>query len=95
MPETSGKGAQRTRGGDGRRATGRKGGWRRFERTHSEFRDNPQAQILQQGKLIALNELWDEEKMHLVKGDDMASIKGARRKLEHTEYVKAHAAQEP
>ena len=51
--------------------------------------------ILQQGKLIALNELWDEEKMHLVKGDDMASIKGARRKLEHTEYVKAHAAQEP
>ena len=53
--------------------------------------------ILQQGKRVALNELWDVEKKQFVTGeDDMAdTIKAARRKLEHTDYMKAQAAQEP
>ena len=53
--------------------------------------------ILQQGKREALNELWDVEKKQFVTGeDDMAdTIKAARRKLEHTDYMTAQAAQEP
>ena len=55
---------------------------------NSETLHNPK--LLQQGKRIALHELWDEEKKQFVTGeDDMAdTIKGARRKLEHTDYMK-------
>ena len=45
---------------------------------------------MQQGKRIALSELWDEVRKQFVTGeDDMAdTIKAARRKLEHTDYMK-------
>ena len=53
--------------------------------------------LLQQGKRIALSELWDEERKQFVTDEDgMAdTIKGARRKLEHTDYMKEQAPQEP
>ena len=50
LPEISGRGAQRAREGDRRRATGREGrGWL-FERKYFELRDNPQAQNFTAGE---------------------------------------------